>query len=97
MVSPVPPWQGNSVECSPRPRPVLVKQHGPQSLAFRRKFFMTAEHHVEEHTANADLFSAAEWNAFRASDAKAAAAIVVLMQGIFVIGVVLYLVVLLTL
>jgi hypothetical protein len=43
------------------------------------------------------LFPAGEWQSFRDSDKQAATAIVVLMVGIFVIGVILYTIVLVTL
>jgi hypothetical protein len=57
---------------------------------------MTAAH--DEATINPlDLFPANEWAIFRRSDAQAARAIVVLMLGIFVTGIVLYSIVLATL
>jgi hypothetical protein len=43
------------------------------------------------------LFSASEWQAFRESDQQAAKAIVVLMAGIFCVGVLLYSIVYITL
>ena len=50
---------------------------------------MTAAH--DEATINPlDLFPASDWAIFRRSDAQAARAIVVLMLGIFVTGIVLY-------
>jgi hypothetical protein len=58
---------------------------------------MTTEHHVDDHSDSADLFAANEWAAFRVTDTQAATAIVVEMVGIFVIGIVLYSVVLATL
>jgi len=58
---------------------------------------MTAEHHAEASVNAADLFPAEEWGAFRQSDSQAARAIVVLMQGIFIVGIVLYTIVLVTL
>jgi hypothetical protein len=57
---------------------------------------MTAAH--DEAAINPlDLFPASEWAIFRRSDAQAARAIVVLMLGIFVTGIVLYSIVLATL
>jgi hypothetical protein len=44
-----------------------------------------------------ELFPASEWQSFRESDTQAGKAIVVLMTGIFCIGVVLYIIVLVTL
>jgi hypothetical protein len=44
-----------------------------------------------------DLFPAGEWQAFRETDKQAAKAIVVLMAGIFCIGVLLYTIVVITL
>jgi hypothetical protein len=44
-----------------------------------------------------DLFPASEWQAFRETDKQAAKAVVVLMAGIFCIGVVLYTIVVITL
>jgi hypothetical protein len=58
---------------------------------------MTAAHHAEMTVNAADLFPAEVWNAFRQSDTQAARAIVVLMQGIFIVGIVLYTIVLVTL
>ena len=58
---------------------------------------MTAEHHSKPTIQPLDLFPAKEWAAFRQSDTQAAKAIVVLMLGIFVIGIVLYSIVLATL
>jgi hypothetical protein len=58
---------------------------------------MTAEHHIDAGAAAGDLFSASEWSAFRESDRQAGAAIVVLMTSIFLFGVVLYTIVLVTL
>ena len=58
---------------------------------------MTAEHHAETTANPFDLFPANEWAAFRRSDTQAAKAIVVLMLGIFMVGIVLYSIVLATL
>jgi hypothetical protein len=58
---------------------------------------MTAEHHAETTVNALDLFPAAEWIAFRQADTQAAKAIVVLMFGIFIVGIVLYSIVLATL
>jgi hypothetical protein len=58
---------------------------------------MTAEHHAETTVHPYELFPSNEWAAFRHSDAQAATAIVVLITSIFVIGVVLYSIVLYTL
>jgi len=58
---------------------------------------MTAEHHAEASVNPFDLFPASEWIAFRQADTQAAKAIVVLMLGIFLVGVVLYSIVLATL
>jgi hypothetical protein len=49
------------------------------------------------HVSPAEVFPASEWRAFTESDKQAAKAIVVLMTGIFVVGVVLYTIVLATL
>jgi hypothetical protein len=53
------------------------------------------EHAAAEHGGQ-PYFSDAEWNLLRESDVSAARAIVILMQGIFVIGLVLYLIVAVT-
>jgi hypothetical protein len=58
---------------------------------------MTATHHAEPAVNPFDLFPASEWAAFRRSDTQAATAIVVLMLGIFMVGIVLYSIVLATL
>jgi hypothetical protein len=58
---------------------------------------MTAAHHAETTVNPLDLYPAAEWAAFRQADTQAARAIVVLMLGIFVTGIVLYSIVLATL
>ncbi len=58
---------------------------------------MTATLHSETEVHALDLFPANEWAAFRQADTKAATAIVVLMVGIFVTGIVLYSIVLGTL
>jgi hypothetical protein len=58
---------------------------------------MTAALHHDNEVQALDLFPAGEWAAFRQADTKAATAIVVLMVGIFVMGIALYSVVLATL
>jgi hypothetical protein len=58
---------------------------------------MTAAHHAETTVNPFDLFPSGEWAAFRQADTQAARAIVVLMLGIFVTGIVLYSIVLATL
>jgi hypothetical protein len=58
---------------------------------------MTLEHHHEDHAAAGELFSTNQWASFRFADTKAATAIVVLMVGIFITGVILYSIVLATL
>ena len=58
---------------------------------------MTAAHHAETTVNPLDLFPVREWAAFRQADTQAARAIVVLMLGIFVTGIVLYSIVLATL
>ncbi|HYV39123.1 MAG TPA: hypothetical protein VE988_25780 [Gemmataceae bacterium] len=58
---------------------------------------MSAEHHAEATANPADLFPPKEWAFFRTSDTMAAKAIVLLMLAIFVIGIVLYSIVLATL
>jgi hypothetical protein len=50
--------------------------------------------HGHAPAAEQALFPPEEWRAFRNSDKTAAAYIVVLMQGIFIVGLVLYLIVL---
>jgi hypothetical protein len=47
-------------------------------------------HNAAEHATPALPFSDAEWQSFRQSDKAAGRNIVVLMTGIFVIGVILY-------
>jgi hypothetical protein len=49
-----------------------------------------SEHTPTEHSSAAGVFSEADWDAFRAEDFAAGKAVVVLMLGIFSIGVVLY-------
>jgi hypothetical protein len=55
-----------------------------------------AAHHGTTMNAG-ELFPAREWDAFKETDRQAAKAIVVLMTGIFCIGVVLYSIVFMTL
>jgi hypothetical protein len=62
-----------------------------------KEYLMTATHSVEANASALDLFPASEWTAFRQADAQAATAIVVLMLGIFGIGIILYSIVLATL
>ena len=52
---------------------------------------MDSSHSSESSTAPSDLFSPTELAAFRQADTQAATAIVVLMLGIFTIGIALYL------
>jgi len=58
---------------------------------------MTAAIHPETTVQPFDLFPASEWASFRRSDTQAARAIVALMLGIFITGIVLYSIVLATL
>ena len=52
---------------------------------------MTASEHAHDHSQPAEaLFPDWEWKEFRLSDATAAKRIVLLMAGIFVVGIVLY-------
>jgi hypothetical protein len=59
---------------------------------------MTASEHAHDASQPAEpLFPQWEWQEFRLSDATAAKRIVVLMTGIFVVGIVLYSIVVATL
>ena len=60
---------------------------------------MTASPHAhdESHESAEALFPEREWREFRLSDAQAAKRIVILMAGIFVVGIVLYSIVVATL
>jgi hypothetical protein len=72
--------------------------HSSHALEIMKKdSAMTATLHHEPEVHALDLFPASEWAAFRQADTKAATAIVVLMVGIFVTGIVLYAIVLATL
>jgi hypothetical protein len=53
-----------------------------------------APHHGHAYAPAHPDFTPEEWDSFRASDKTAATYIVILMQGIFAIGLVLYLIVL---
>jgi type IV secretory pathway component VirB8 len=59
---------------------------------------MTANEHAHDPSQPAEpLFPEREWREFRMSDAAAAKRIVILMAGIFVVGIVLYSIVVATL
>ena len=58
---------------------------------------MTESAHHAAAVNPGELFSASEWQAFTESDVQAAKAIVVLMTGIFLVGIVLYTIVVVTL
>jgi hypothetical protein len=73
--------------------PGLARREGKPTVTAAKVLAMTAESHVHAD----DLFPVAEWGEFRESDTKAARNIVVLMVGIFVIGIMLYSIVLATL
>jgi type IV secretory pathway component VirB8 len=53
--------------------------------------------HDDSHETDEPLFPDREWREFRVSDAQAAKRIVILMAGIFVVGIVLYSIVVATL
>jgi type IV secretory pathway component VirB8 len=57
----------------------------------------SAPSHDQSHEAVEALFPEREWREFRISDAQAAKRIVILMTGIFVLGIVLYSIVVATL
>jgi len=57
----------------------------------------TPHSHDESHEPAEPLFPEREWREFRISDAEAAKRIVILMAGIFVVGIVLYSIVVATL
>jgi hypothetical protein len=57
----------------------------------------SAPSHDHSHEAAEVLFPEREWREFRISDAQAAKRIVILMTGIFVLGIVLYSIVVATL
>ena len=49
-----------------------------------------SEHHPEQHGDSVLHFTPAEWEQFRSSDLAACKAVVLLMTGIFTIGLILY-------
>ncbi len=63
--------------------------HGPSD-----QITATPPHHGHDHGHEPLPFTPGEWQSFRTADKIAASYIVVLMQGIFAIGLVLYLIVL---
>ncbi len=63
--------------------------HGPSD-----QITATPPHHGHAHGPAQEHFTPEEWQSFRDADKLAGAYIVVLMQGIFAIGLVLYLIVL---
>ena len=82
-------------DCSPSAQDEPLLATGTVHYIGQPVFLVVATSH---HAASAtELFSAEEWQAFRQADVQAARAIVVLMLGIFCIGIVLYTIVAATL
>jgi hypothetical protein len=69
---------------------LAASRRNASSIGISRGLPRMSDHHPEQHGDTKLHFTAAEWEQFRGSDLAACKAVVLLMTGIFTIGLILY-------